>query len=94
MESQIERTLESDIVIQLHQEIRTQNQILGSQEREAQLYDKELDKKNRELDMLSKRQKKLHDDSEKNKEQKSCYARIDNIRKALSKFEKELTEQN
>ncbi len=93
VESQIERTLESDTVIQLHKEISTQNQILGSQEKEVQLYDKELGKNKRELELLSKRQKKLHDDLEKNKEQKDCYARIDNIKKVLFQFEKELTQQ-
>ena len=93
LEAQLQQTLESDLVIQIHEEINEQNQILGSQQKEFDIKDKELSKQKREQEIIVNKINTLHKESIKSKKIKNCYQRIPLIRQILTEFEKKLTEK-
>ena len=92
LEIQLQKTLESDSVIQIHQELNEQNQILGSQQKELDLKEKELSKQRRDHNMLKNKMERLQKESIKSKKTKDCYQRIQPIRQILEDFEKKLTQ--
>ena len=93
LEYKIELALESDNVIKLHQEINKRNHILGFQEKESDLFDVELFKKEKEVRELNAKIIKLSNTSNKNKENLDNFERIADIRNVLLTFEKKLTER-
>ena len=93
LEDKIWQTLESDIIIKINREINEQNKILGAQERGLELHEKEVSKKQKELQLLKNRERQQHDRLIKNKKKKDCYEKISTVVNTLSRFEKELTKK-
>lgn len=92
LEIQLEQTLESDFVVQIHKEINQQNQILGSQEKDLDICQKKLSQQEIAHKALLK---KINNENKKissSKIEKNCYDRIAPIRQVLIEFEKRLTQ--
>ena len=91
LEAKVERSLESNTVLELHKKIKQQSQILGSQENRAGALDDEMSKKRREIDKNEKKIKTLEKLLEKTTRNSDSYKRIGVIKKVLSDFESKLT---
>ncbi|MDP7320708.1 MAG: DNA sulfur modification protein DndD [Bacteriovoracaceae bacterium] len=93
LEQKIELALESDVVVGLHNEINSQNQVLGSQERDSHNLDQELSKLQRDLLAAKDKIKKLDKRRTKSSDINNNFERVPAIKAVLAQFEKELTNQ-
>ena len=91
VEAKIERSLESNLVLELHEKIKEQSQILGSQQKNVEFLEEEITRKQGEVDKNKKRIESLDKLLEKSIKNDDCYNRIGSVRKVLSAFEKRLT---
>jgi DNA sulfur modification protein DndD len=91
LEEKIQRACDNDLVLGLHNQINERNQILGAQESEANVSDKEINSLDRLLLDAKKRLDKLYHETDKSEDTNANFERIEDIQVILKEFEEALT---
>ncbi|ATH07084.1 DNA sulfur modification protein DndD [Halobacteriovorax marinus] len=87
----IEAAANDDAIINIHNQIKDLNIILGEKNKSLEIIEKEKEQKDREIKALKDSIDSIHKRIDKSDDQSENYEKIDQIVKVLKKFEDELT---